>query len=236
MKQCKSLIILFFFFAIISSCKKSDIYQPSNTSATNSKEVSLLKDGSVFTLSIRPGQKNSQDVYVVEEAGTKSGNVNYVPELSIASWTVNGNLYTSGCYIRFDELTKVPQSAKVISAELHLYSLPSSISTPQGNYGNNACVIKRVTQTWDESEINFTNKPASTYIDAAILPPSTNQWNYNPVIDVSKLVTYMVAHPDQNFGFYIRLKKQEIYRSMVFGSSEQPTSNFRPKLVIKYIE
>ncbi len=228
------LFSLFFFFLL--GCQKSVVKHSSGASNENSDEISLSESNAIFTLSLRPGQKNSQDVYVAKETDVESDNVNYVPELSIASWTINGNLYTAGSYIRFDELIKVPQSAKIISAELHLYSLPSSLSTPQGNYGNNACIIKRVTQPWDESEINFTNKPASTDVDAAVLPASTSQWNYNPVINVSKIVTYMIIHPDQNFGFYIRLKNQEIYRSLVFGSSEQANSNLRPKLVIKYTE
>ena len=235
MKHAKILIIVYFLSIFVFSCQKS-ITHSSNEPISNSDEISLAKNDAFFTLSLRPGQKNSQDVYVAEETGVESGNVNYVPELSIASWTVNGNLYTAGSYIRFDDLIKVPQSAKIVSAELHLYSLHSSESTPQGNSGNNASIIKRVTEPWDESEINFTNKPASTDVDEVTLPASTSQWNYNPVVNVTKLVSYIVTHPDQNFGFYIRLKKQEPYRSLVFGSSEQSNSNFRPKLVIKYTE
>jgi hypothetical protein len=231
MKQIKTL----FFFCALSTlifpgCQKSEIQK----SSASSNEVSLSKENSVFTLSIRPGQTKGDDVYVVEQQGVESGNTNYVPELSISSWTVGGAPYTSASLIRFDDLSKVPQSSKVLSAELHLYGLSSSASTPQGNYGSNSCFIKRVTEPWDDNIVTFPTKPASTTVDEVTLPASTSQWNYNPVVDVTKLVAYMVANPSQNFGFYIRLKKQETYRSLVFGSCEQSNSNLRPKLVIKY--
>ncbi len=234
MKQIKILIFVLALFAFVS-CQKSDIQKPTdNLSKSSTDEVSLSKNGDVFTLSLIPGKSKGQDVYVVEQAGVESGNVNYVPELSISSWTVDGAPYTSGSLIRFVNLNKVPSSSKVLSAQLHLYGLSSSESTPQGNYGPNACFIKRVTEPWNDNTVTFPTKPASTDIDEATLPASTSQWNYNPVVDVTKLVAYMVAHPDQNFGFYIRLKNQATYRSLVFGSCEQSNSNLRPKLVIKY--
>ncbi len=233
MKQIKTLFLFCALSILIfSGCKKSEIQK---LSSSNSDEISLSQNNSVFTLSLKPG-KNGQDVYVAKETGVESDNVNYVPELSIASWTIDGNLYTAGTYIRFNALAKVPQTAKVLSAELHLYSLTSSLSTPQGNFGDNACNIKRVIEPWDESEINYTNRPATSDLDKATLPASTSQWNYNPVVDVTKLASYMVAHPDQNFGFYIKLKTQEPYRSLVFGSSEQSDPSLRPKLVIRYTE
>jgi len=233
MKQIKTL---FLFCAlsifIFSGCKKSEIQKPS----ANSNEVSLSEQNSAFTLTIRPGRNEGDDVYVVKQQGVESGNVNYVPELSIASWTVNGAPYTSGSLIKFDDLSKVPQSSTVLSAKLHLYGLSSSESTPQGNYGSNSCFVKRVTESWDDNTVTFPTKPTFTNDDEVTLPASTSQWNYNPVVDVTNLVSYMVAHPDQNFGFYIKLKTQEPYRSLVFGSSEQSDPSLRPKLVIKYTE
>ena len=157
-----------------------------------------------------------------------------MPELSIASWMINGQLYRASSYIRFDSLVAIPASSIITSAKLYLYGLSSSLSTPQGNNGDNACYIKRILEPWDESIINFANRPQKITDDKVILPASTSQWNYNPVVDVTSLVSYMVAHPSENFGFFIKLQTQESYRSLVFGSSEQSDKNLRPKLVIKY--
>ena len=231
MKHTNILILSFILTTFVFvGCQKSEIQK----SSASSNDVSLSSQNSVFTLTIRPGGSKGNDVYVVEQEGVESGNTNYVPELSISSWTVGGALYTSGSLIKFDDISKVPQSSKIISAELHLYGLSSSESTPQGNYGSNSCFIKRVTESWDDNTVTYPTKPASTNDSEVTLPASTSQWNYNPIVDVTKLVAYMVAHPDQNFGFYIRLKKQEPYRSLVFGSSEQSNINLRPKLIIKY--
>jgi hypothetical protein len=234
MKQIKALILFCTLLAFVS-CQKSDIQKPAdNLSINSTDEVSLSQEGYLFTLSLRPGPMKGSDVYVVQQQGVKSGNTNYVPELSISSWTVDGAPYTSASLLKFDNLNKIPQSSKVLSAELHLYGLSSSESTPQGNYGNNSCFIKRITAPWNDNTVTFPTKPSTTTEDEVTLPASTSQWNYNPVVDVTKLVSYMVAHPNQNFGFYIRLKKQEIYRSLVFGSCEQSNSNLRPKLVVKF--
>jgi hypothetical protein len=234
MKQTKALI-LFCSLLVFVSCQKSNIQKPaSNLSVNSTNEVSLSQNGDVFTLSLKPGPKGGQDVYVVQQEGVESGNTNYVPELSISSWTVDGAPYTSASLLKFVNLNKIPESSKVLSAELHLYGLSASESTPQGNYGNNSCFIKRVTEPWDDNTATFPTKPSATIEDEVTLSASTSQWNYNPVVDVTKLVAYMVANPDQNFGFYIRLKKQETYRSLVFGSCEQSNSNLRPKLVVKF--
>ena len=236
MKQT-NILILFLTLNVFAftGCRKSAIQKSSrNLSVNSAGEVSLLKESGISTLTLRPGPGTGQDAYVAEERNTESINVNYVPELSIASWTIDGQLYRAASYIRFDSLVEVPASSTVVSAKLYLYGLSSSSSTPQGNSGDNACYIKRVLEPWDESVINYANRPQKTADEKVILPASTSQWSYNPVIDVTSLVSYIVAHPSENFGFFVKLQTQEPYRSLVFGSSEQSDKNLRPKLVVKF--
>ena len=220
---------------LLCSCQKSPESQPSSANTTSSvnstDKASSLRD----TLTLRQGPDKGQDVFVYKEAGVKSSNFNYVPELNANAWSTNGNTNGSGSFIRFDGLSAIPDASIVISAKLYLYGLSSSLSTPQGNYGDNACYIKRVVDPWDESTLVFSPKlPRSTNAGQAILPASTSHWNYNPVVDVTAMVAHMIAYPNENYGFSINLITQQKYRSIVFGSSEQPDKSLRPKLVVVY--
>ena len=150
------------FLIAFTGCKKSDLQKPAlSLNQTASDEVSFSTEGTNSKLSLRPGPKSGQDVYTDKEAGVRSDNVNYVPELCANAWTINGNRYGSGFYIRFDSLSLIAQSAHVVSAKLYLYGLSNSLSTPQGDNGDNACYVNQVTSTWDETTVTAKNQPAS---------------------------------------------------------------------------
>jgi len=221
------LMLLF----IIPSCEKQA--NQNLTQISGDDEVSLSQDASNLKLTLRPGPNTGQDVYVAQQDGVSSGNVNYVPELSISEWTVGGAAYHTAAYIRFDSLRKIPTTATVVSAKLYLYTPYSSASTPQGNSGDNASYVDRVTGIWDESTLTYNNQPTHTTVGQAILPASTSTWGYSPVVDVTEMVSVFVAHPNKNHGFFISLITQQIYRSLIFSSSEADKS-LRPKLVVSY--
>jgi len=222
---------------VFSSCEKTDLQKPGATGlsqASTSDEISFSKEASNLKLTLRPGPKHGQDVYFDKDQGVESNNLNYVPELCANSWTINGSLYRSGFYIRFDSISLVPSGSHVVSAKLYLYGLPNSLSTPQGDNGDNACYVDRVTSSWDQSTLTYLNRPKNSPDHSVTLAASTSQWNYNAVVDVTPYVSYFVSKPSENYGFYIHLITQDQYRSIVFGSSEQSDKSFRPKLVVTY--
>jgi len=225
---CLSFIILF------TACEKKDVEPILTKSNLNTDETLLLQEGINIKLSLRPQPQNGQDVYVDKEVGVTSTNVNNVPELCASAWTINGNLYGAGFYIRFDSLKLIPSNAHVLSARLFLYGLSNSLSTPQGNQGDNKCYVERVTSPWQETTLTYTNRPSSTTENRSILVASTSQWNYNAIVDVTSMASYFIVHSAENYGFYIHQVTQTPYRSLVFGSSEQADRNLRPKLVITY--
>lgn len=228
--------ISLFGLIVFSGCQKSDLQKPSSqlNSQASSDEVNFSTEGTNTKLTLRPNPKNGQDAYVDKEVGVHSGNLNYVPELSANAWTIDGNKYGSSFYIRFDSLSLIPQGAHVVGAKLFLYGLSSSLSTPQGDNGDNACYVDQVTSSWDETTITYRNQPTSIPSSSVILAASNSQWNYNAVINVTDYVSYFVANPTENYGFYIHQITQQPYRSIVFGSSEQSDRNLRPRLVITY--
>jgi len=53
-------------------------------------------------------------------------------------------------------------------------------------------------------------------------------------IDVTELITDMVNQPDSNFGFMLKLKNEQTYRSLILASSDHADSTKWPKLKICY--
>jgi hypothetical protein len=234
----RTILITLSILFIVSSCKKQDIqpqfFNQNLTQVSSDDEVSFSKEGENTRLTLRPGPGKSQDVYVGQRDGIDLGSESWVPELTIDAWTDGGDPLFCSAYIRFDSLSKIPVSSTVKSAKLYLYTPPTSISTPQGNSGDNACYVRAVASAWDESTLTYNNQPGYSTLVQSILQASNSQWNYTAVTDVTKLVRYFVARPDRNFGFNITLVTPEKYRSYIFGSSEQEDKNLRPKLVVVY--
>lgn len=236
--------------AALSSCKKenvtSSVLQAQVLTEENSDaSVFMSTEGGDSKLVLRPGPGNGQDVYVEDRDGVSSGNTNYVPELPVNSWTGNGNYITTRSFIRFNDLSLIPSTATVVSAKLFLYGISQSLNSPQGNsyypgspyngYGDNQCLVQKVVGTnWDESTLTYGTQPSVTTTDQAILKASVSQWNYNTSVNVTKMVQSMVASPSTNYGFAIKLATEQLYRSIVFASSEEASRSLRPKLVIVY--
>ena len=237
-KAIKAFLLSSMLALFIPGCKKEGQQLSTNNQtlspAVNDNEVSFSLEGGNNKLTLQPGARHSHDVYVAQRGGEDLGNENWVPELTIDAWTDLGRPLYCNAYIMFDSIVKIPVQSTVVKAKLYLYTPSSSISTPQGNSGDNQCYVRRVTGPWDESTLTYNNQPGFTPTGQALLATSTSQWNYTSITDVTRLVQFFVNHPDKNFGFNISLVTLQTYRSIVFGSSEQNDKNYRPKLVIVY--
>jgi hypothetical protein len=225
---CALLALITFF----SSCHKNLQHQP--------KQMIL-----------QPDSKFGEDCLVAtreSDAGLyASSNHNLNPDVAAIVWTYNADNAGVGVnrtYIKFVGLSDIPSTARVLSARLFLYGVESGVAAPIGNsyypgspyetYGDNACWLKRVTGSWTAGTITWNNKPETTEEDKASVPASTSQWNFNaPMIDVTNIVRTMITTGENN-GFCLELKTEQFYRGIVFGSSEHPDPNRRPKLVVNY--
>jgi hypothetical protein len=78
------------------------------------------------------------------------------------------------------------------------------------------------------------NKPATTDVNQVEVPASTTQYNYNVTnLDVTNLVKDIFSS-QHNYGFCLQLQTEQIYRSLLFASSEFHDAARRPKLVVQY--
>ena len=153
------------------------------------------------------------------------------------SWDYGGG-FTTRSYIKFDSLRIIPVTAKVTSAKLYLYTAEKFLDHPQGNTGDNRVLVQRVTgRNWSEDKLIWNTQPAATTVNQAIIPASdqaTQQFNYNPVVDVTVIVQEMVAHPETNFGFKLKLLNEVPNAAVNFASSEAESIKSRPRLVVTY--
>ncbi|MEP6514272.1 MAG: DNRLRE domain-containing protein [Parafilimonas sp.] len=241
----KNAILLFLTAVIFFSCEK-DYNTGTGENQVSGLNTGFLMQKDTIVLTLRPGPNNGNDAFVANlNREYIHTNYNHDPELAMVEWTVNGQPVTERSFLKFDELSIIPSNATIISARLSLYGLdPNTSSTaPQGNSvyegspykGENGCYIERVIEhDWSEDLITWNNKPASDKNLKDSIPPSTSQWNYDATIDVTNLVSLMVGEGNSNYGFFIRLKGINPYRSILFSSSEAADASKRPKLVVTY--
>jgi len=198
---------------------------------------------------LQPGPADGQDCLVAyrDNDGDEYASANHSgnPDFTAIRWTYSSaGEGTNRSYIKFKELSKIPANADIVSAKLSLYGASSGVAAPLGNsyylespyasFGENGAWLKRALGDWNASTITWKNKPATTDEFQASIAPSTSQWNYNVSdLDVTNMVREMVKKK-QNYGFCLQLKEEQIYRSILFSSSEASDKNKRPKLVVKY--
>ena len=185
---------------------------------------------SQITLTLQPDAATGQDARIWNL--DPSSNAGTVEDFIAAYWTWGGTPGILRSLIRFD-LSSIPADAYIKSAKLSLYYNPTSPAN--GQEGNNASWIQRITAAWDESTVTWNNQPATTTAGEVSLPQSTTIDQDYPDINVKQMVKYQVSHPAQNFGFMLRLQDETaIYSSVKFASSDYSTASLRPKLVIVY--
>jgi len=234
MKILTLSLALLSVIAISDSCKKK-------TSPTYEDKQLVLQPGSdVGQDCLVAARESDGDLYA-------SSNHSPNPDVTALVWTYNADgagVGVNRTYIKFTELSSLAPEVEIKSARLYLYGVKSGVAAPIGNsyypgspyesYGDNACWLKRVTGSWSEDAITWNNKPGTTDDDKASVPASSSQWKFDaPAIDVTEMVKTMVKTGENN-GFCLELKTEEIYRGIVFGSSEHADATKRPKLVVDY--
>lgn len=237
------------FMIVFSSCTKEAVVT-TQTGATDKTVTTLTAaSGTTTTLTLQPGPRDGQDVYVNTLQGTPSysqSNYNFLPEIGTSAWTIQGYPLKERTYLNFTGLSALPKNAKIVSATLYLYGLDpnTSASKPQGNslypgspysrYKNNGSIISLVSGAWSQESITWITKPDYQLSRAdAIVPSSTSQWNFDVAVNMKLLVQLMVDKQSFN-GFCIHLQNEDIYRCMAFASSEATDACKRPRIVVTY--
>ena len=190
-------------------------------------------------LTIQPDACRGKDTHISNINGIPSsanGNFGTLEEITSVAWTWYSGGGSDGAFrtlIDFSDLQLIPQGTKVTYAYLSLFGKPSSLSAPQGNYGDNSCYVQRVTSTWDELAVTWNTQPTTTTANQVTLPGSNGvTFNYDVIdLNITSLVQDIINQPPASrYGFLIRLQTEAYYRSIIFASSDYSVAAKHPKL------
>ena len=213
-----------------------------------------------ITVTFKPDAETGKNARIYTNYGcTHNGNIiptddmnfRHVSDLGAAVWTFSALGCSEGVFrglLKFDELSTIPQSVRIISAELKLYGNPSystGISvgnsvfpgSPYNSYGSNQSSILRVTGDWDDRTVTWNTQPTTTTNNKITIPQTTSQWSWNFSDSSENLVAMiqdMVTNPETNFGFMIKLDTESLYRSVQFASSNHSNRALHPELTVTY--
>ena len=206
-----------------------------NDGATGVDTVSIkVNPNPQVTLTLQPAN-NPNDFVLGLVAGANQSSNSWI-DIPVSSWTTGGQPVTLRSLLKFD-LSTIPQSATIVSANLYLYSYPAPI--PDGNFtdanfgSNNTLLIQRVTTNWSPATTTWANQPAGTTTNQIIVPhTASSMLDLN--VDVTGLVTTMV-NTNANYGFLMQLQNEVTYTSRIFVSSHNTVHTTKyPKLVVVY--
>jgi len=135
------------------------------------------------------------------------------------------------------DLSSLPTNITVTNASLSLYAFPGSVEGGHSSLsGTNESVLEEITSTWDENTVTWNNQPSTNNINAIVLAQSIDEYQDYLNIDVTSIIQHKITNPSASYGFMLSIVNESPYRSMIFGSSDNPDQNLRPKLEITYKE
>ncbi len=191
-------------------------------------ELTYILNNNDSCITIKPGVEGKDASVTLNNA---SSNYDDYESMVIYTWTNGGNLGKMRALIEFD-LSFIPENATLSSSSLSLFYNPTdNIQSFDLHTGNNDAYIQRITESWDESTVNWSNQPGSTTINQVELAASNSGTQNYTNIDVSDLVTDMLDPNNSNYGFIIKMQNEvDPYRSLLFASSDNSNADLHPEL------
>jgi hypothetical protein len=186
------------------------------------------------TMTLQPDATQGKDALLHELASEANTNYGNYPQFIANAWTFNDMPAILRSLIHFD-LSALPEHAEINSAYLSLYgNLSSESEGHSSTSGSNACLLQKVTSTWDESTVTWNSQPSTSPINQVLLDSSSSAKQDYINIDVSVHIQDMYENPESNYGFMLRLFNESYFRRMNFASSDHANNAVHPKLVINY--
>lgn len=182
------------------------------------------------TITLQPGSRDGKDA----EIGLKVPNTNYgnSGKLSPYAWTHNSVINVTRGLIEFD-LSIIPSNSSIISAKLTLYHNPNYAPIHQHS-GVNSFLIQKITSSWIEDSVTWSNQPTTTIVNQVTIPSSTVPTADYVNMDVTNLVQDMLDNPATSHGFMLKLIDENPYAVVILASSDNIDSLLHPKLEIVY--
>ena len=184
------------------------------------------------TIVLQPDSATGKDALLHGLSSEVNKNYGKNPQFAATAGTFGGEFAALRSVISFD-LSQVPTNAVINAAKLSLYAWDSNTGLLQ-HYGSNAGWLERITSPWNEFTVTWNNQPTTTTLNRVELPISTSGTQNYLDINVTKLISDMIANPTNSYGFMLKLQTEEAYRRLNFCSSDHPIQSYHPKLEVQY--
>jgi hypothetical protein len=168
-------------------------------------------------LVLQPGSEGKDSMLYLNSPGTNYGNSTRLMVNYGTGRTVRG-------IVEFTGLSAIPANSTINSAKLELWKLYTN--NPNDNFG-----IYRITATWAEMTVNWTNQPAHNSTAYAKTMINNGKWY---AWDIKTLVQDWVNATYTNYGFILKRDNEAGGAWPYFVSSDYPTGTNRPKLTVDY--
>lgn len=185
------------------------------------------------TLILQPGPQDGWDTPIgyYPPLNYSDMNFSFMTQLLSKALIVGGDCSIARSLIRFD-LSVIPANATIHAALLSLYVDSTGVNPT--HIGANSSYLRRVVSTWSNTSVTWNTKPATTLLNEVILAQSSFPTQDYENIDITAMVAYMVANPQNNFGMELGLLNETCQRVLTFCSSKHSDAHRRPKLVVQY--
>jgi hypothetical protein len=179
----------------------------------------VLAAGTAFgaSLVLQPGSEGKDSMLNLNSPTTNYGSSSRLMVNYGTGRTVRG-------IVEFAGLSAIPSGSTVNSAKLELWKMYTN--NPNDNFG-----IYRVTATWAEMTVNWSNQPAhnsTAYAKTLVQGGKWYEW------DVKTLIQEWVSGTYTNYGFILKRDNEAGGAWPYFVSSDYPTGTYRPKLTVDY--
>jgi len=184
------------------------------------------------TIVLQPDSASGKDALLHGLSSEVDKNFGKNPQFAATAGTFNGEFGATRSIISFN-LSQIPANAVINAAKLSLYAWDTNSGLLQHS-GSNAGWLERVTSAWNEFTVTWNSQPTTTTVNRVELPISTSGTQDYLAINVTQLVSDMIANPLNSYGFMLKLQTEESYRRLNFCSSDHPIQTLHPKLEIQY--
>lgn len=183
------------------------------------------------TITLQPDATAGKDAQIVGATGSSTSNFGNNAEFMAFCGTISTVPTTTRGLIQFD-LSGIPANSVINSAVLSLYAY--NVPGVGGHtVANSSCYIRRITSSWAENTVTWSNQPGITGSYAiTLLNATSSTQNYD--VNVANLVQEIVNGAVPNYGWMMQLVSESATRTLAFASSDNATATLRPKLVVTY--
>jgi hypothetical protein len=185
-----------------------------------------------ITIVLQPDSASGKDALLHGLSSEVDKNYGKNPQFASTAGTFGGEFAATRSIISFN-LSQIPANATINAAKLSLYAWDTNTGLLQ-HYGSNAGWLERVTSAWNEFTVTWNSQPSTTTLNRVELPISTSGTQNYLDLNVTQLVSDMIANPTSSYGFMLKLQTEEAYRRLNFCSSDHPIQALHPKLEIQY--